>query len=105
MIDYVSHVGDMLNRTGPDLGYDKIFTKAESVEFCSALMSHRMVAADPSNLSICPFTVSAYVLKSQPDQVYVAYRRQYLAGPSDEVTKAVMEMLDSIARAFEAEEG
>ncbi|MCP5017164.1 MAG: DUF302 domain-containing protein, partial [Ketobacter sp.] len=37
-----------------------VFKKAESIEFCSALMSHRMMSADPSNLVLCPFTIAVY---------------------------------------------
>jgi uncharacterized protein (DUF302 family) len=90
------HVGDMLNRTGPDLGYEQVFEKAESVEFCSTVMSHRMTQAAPENMAICPFTISVYVTLAEPDQVYVAYRRQQLAGDSAQVTAAVHELLKGI---------
>ena len=99
LVSSTLHVSDMLNRTGKDLGFEQpVFVHAESVEFCSALMSHRMVAADPGNLVICPFTVAAYVLADNPGQVYVAYRRPFLAGDAAESTQAVVEMLDGIAR-------
>ena len=93
------HLQDMLRRTGKDLGFAKnVYLQAESVEFCSALMSHRMVSVDPRNLVICPFTIAAYELADEPGQVYVAYRRQLLAGEADEATRAVVTMLDEIAR-------
>ena len=93
------HVQDMLARTGKDLGFEKnVYLHAESVEFCSALMSHRMVSADPRNLVICPFTIAAYELAEKPGQVYIAYRKQYLAGEAEEATEAVLSMLDEIAR-------
>ena len=93
------HVQDMLARTGKDLGFEKnVYLHAESVEFCSALMSHRMVAADPRNLVICPFTIAAYELAAKPGQVYIAYRKQFLAGEAHEATAAVLKMLDEIAR-------
>ncbi len=93
------HVQDMLTRTGKDLGFEKdVYLHAESVEFCSALMSHKMVSADPRNLVICPFTIAAYELAEEPGQVYVAYRKQFLAGEADEATKAILTMLDEIAR-------
>jgi len=99
LVSSTLHVSDMLNRTGKDLGFEQpVFVHAESVEFCSALMSHRTVAADPGNLVICPFTVAAYVLADNPGQVYVAYRRPFLAGDAAESTQAVVEMLDGIAR-------
>jgi hypothetical protein len=62
------------------------------------MMSQQMVAVDPRNLVICPFTVAVYVLASEPEQVYVAYRRQDLAGGASEVVEAVTDMLDGIAR-------
>ncbi|MDJ0872420.1 MAG: DUF302 domain-containing protein [Gammaproteobacteria bacterium] len=93
------HVQDMLTRTAKDLGFDKnIYLHAESVEFCSAVMSHQMVAADPRNLVICPFTIAAYELAAEPGRVYIAYRKQFLAGDADEATSAVIRMLDEIAR-------
>ena len=93
------HVQDMLARTAKDLGFEKnVYLHAESVEFCSALMSHRMVSADPRNLVICPFTIAAYELADNPGQVYIAYRRQFMAGAADEATEAAHKMLDEIAR-------
>ncbi len=93
------HVQDMLTRTGKDLGFEKnVYLHAESVEFCSALMSHRMVSADPRNLVICPFSIAAYELAEKPGQVYIAFRKQLLAGEATEATNAVVKMLDEIAR-------
>ena len=43
IINNVSHIGNMLARTGQDLGAGKqIFKKAEALEFCSATVSRRM---------------------------------------------------------------
>ncbi|MEJ2452589.1 MAG: hypothetical protein P8103_00330 [Candidatus Thiodiazotropha sp.] len=92
------HVSEMLNRTAPDLGFSQVFVKAESVEFCSALMSHKMSQAAPENIVICPFTIAVYVKREQPDQVYVAYRRPLLAGDAVETTAAILELLDGIVQ-------
>ncbi len=92
------HVSDMLNRTGPDLGYKQIFEKAESVEFCSASISHQMTQVAPENMTICPFTISVYIKADQPDQLYVAYRRQTLAGDAAKVTASIYELLDGIIK-------
>lgn len=92
------HVSDMLNRTAPDLGFSQVFDKAESVEFCSALISHMMSQAAPENITICPFTIAVYVKQAEPDKVYVAYRRPLLAGDDGEVTAAVVEMLEGIVQ-------
>jgi hypothetical protein len=81
IVGVVAHVAEMLNRTGKDLGFpNDVFSQAENVEFCSAPLSHEMIAADPSNAATCPLVVSVYVLTAEPEQVYVAFRRQTLAG-------------------------
>ena len=91
------HVSDMLNRTGKDLGFDKqIFEKAESVEFCSALISHKMAIASPENISICPFTVAIYSYKDKPNTIYLSYRKPQLAGDAEEVSKDINDLLSSI---------
>jgi uncharacterized protein (DUF302 family) len=92
------HVSDMLNRTAPDLGFTELFAQAEAVEFCSALISHKMAQAAPENIVVCPFTIAAYVRKDQPGRVYVAYRRPRLAGDAEAVTAAILEMLDGIVQ-------
>ena len=90
------HVSDMLNRTGPDLGYSQVFSRAESVEFCSALMSHKMSQAAAENITICPFTIAVYVKQQEPEQVYVAYRLPQLMGNGAEATQAIIDLLEEI---------
>jgi hypothetical protein len=93
------HVADMLDRTAEDLNLGgDVYAQAESLEFCSAYLSHRMIAVDPTNLTICPFTVALYVLKSEPDTVYVAYRRPVIAGEGAAVEQEIIDLLDGIAR-------
>jgi hypothetical protein len=56
VVDHASKVGDMLERTGKDLGEtNRIFGDAEVLEFCSALVSRRMVEADAQLLALCPY--------------------------------------------------
>ncbi|MEW8458812.1 MAG: DUF302 domain-containing protein [Candidatus Thiodiazotropha endolucinida] len=90
------HVSDMLNRTAPDLGYAEVFTKAESVEFCSALISHKMAQAAPENIAICPFTIAVYVKQTDAEQVYVAYRSPHLAGKGKEVADEIIALMEGI---------
>ena len=93
------HLQEMLARTAQDLGFDDTpYLQAESIEFCSALMSHRMSRADPRNLVVCPFVVSVYIAAAEPEQVYVAFRKPTLLGDASEVSAAVLAMLDDIAR-------
>ena len=96
LVSGILHVSDMLNRTGPDLGFRQVFVKAESVEFCSAKISHEMTQSSPENMAICPFTISVFVTTEEPDQVYVAYRRQQLAGDSTAVIDSIHELMEGI---------
>ncbi|QYZ65605.1 MAG: hypothetical protein OI74_14230 [Gammaproteobacteria bacterium (ex Lamellibrachia satsuma)] len=98
LVSGILHVSDMLNRTGPDLGYKQVFKKAESVEFCSAVISHKMTQVSPENLVVCPFTIAVYIKADEPEQVYVAYRSQSLAGQADKVTAEILELLDGIVK-------
>lgn len=76
VVDHTSKVGDMLDRTGKDLGETtKVFGQAEVLEFCSALVSRRMVEADPQLLAFCPYGLAVYTLPADPHTTYVAYRR------------------------------
>jgi len=91
------HVSEMLNRTGKDLGFDKqIFAKAESLEFCSALISHKMAVADSANISVCPFTIAVYSYTEKPETVYISYRLPTLLGDAAEVTQDIKTLLDDI---------
>lgn len=91
------HVSEMLNRTGKDLGFSKqIFAKAESLEFCSALISHKMAIADPANISLCPFTIAVYSYTEKPEQVHVSYRLPHLLGDADEVSNDIKTLLADI---------
>jgi len=58
VIDYVSHVGEMLNRTGGDVGSGaKIFDAANIFLFCSAVVSREVMEADPANIQHCPYGI------------------------------------------------
>lgn len=58
VIDYVSHVGDMLNRTGADVGSDAvIFKNADIFLFCSAVISRQVMEEDPMNITHCPYGI------------------------------------------------
>ena len=58
VIDYVSHVGEMLNRTGGDVGSDAmIFQNADIFLFCSAVISRQVMEADPMNITHCPYGI------------------------------------------------
>jgi uncharacterized protein (DUF302 family) len=96
LVSSTLHVSDMLNRTAPDLGYTEVFAKAESVEFCSALISHEMAKTAAENIAICPFTIAVYVQRTAPEQVYVAYRTPQLNGNAKQATDRIISLLEGI---------
>jgi uncharacterized protein (DUF302 family) len=101
VISSVSHVGDMLERTGKDLGSGKlVFLNAESLEFCSATLSRKMMEADPDNIVFCPYIISIYVVPAKPNEVRVAYRKAQMVGSpsSQKALKAVNVLLSEIIK-------
>ena len=84
VIDFVSHVGDMLNRTGADVGSDAmIFKSADIFIFCSAVLSREVMEADPMNIAHCPYGI--FVAENDAG-VMIGYR-DYPDGPMDKVEK------------------
>lgn len=90
VIDYVSHVGDMLNRTGQDLGSDtKLFDHAQVFLFCSAVVSRQVMEADPGNIVYCPYGI--YV--AERDGTVTIGHRDYPDGPMDAVETLLKEIV------------
>ncbi len=82
VIDYVSHVGEMLARTGADVGSDKtLFKEADIFIFCSAVVSRKVMEADPMNIAHCPYGI---FVAENADGVMVGYRT-YPEGPMQSV--------------------
>lgn len=82
VIDYVSHTGDMLNRTGADVGSDrKIFDAADIFLFCSAKVSRSVMEADPMNIVHCPYSI---FVTDADGKVQIGHRT-YPDGPMQEV--------------------
>ena len=101
VVNNVSHIGEMLERTGKDLGDSKqIFVKAEALEFCSAVVSRKMMEADPNNIVFCPYVISIYVVPEKPNEVRVAYRKPQIVGSpaSQKALKTVDELLSGIVK-------
>ena len=91
VIDYVSHTGEMLARTGVDLGSDvTIFNAADVFLFCSAVLSRRMMEADPINIAHCPYSI--FVVDIEGD-VIIGYRN-YPEG----IMKEVQALLEGIVQ-------
>ncbi len=91
VIDFQSHVGEMLNRTGADVGSDiKVFDNADVFLFCSAVLSRKMMEADPMNIAHCPYGI---FVTDREGQVSVGYRHL-----PDGAMQEVQTLLDDIAR-------
>lgn len=80
-----SHVGEMLERTGRDLGTTSVFADAEVIEFCSASLTQAMTAADPHAIVYCPYRIAVYTLAAEPGVVYLAYPRPTAGGATPEL--------------------
>lgn len=95
VIDYVSHTGEMLNRTGADVGSTKeLFNEADVYLFCSAQVSRSVMEADPMNIAHCPYGV---FVADQGGDVIIGYR-EYPEGAMQEV-QALLE--DIVKEALE----
>jgi uncharacterized protein (DUF302 family) len=98
-INNVMHMDEMLERTGADLGLGgPLFGQAESVEFCSAVLSRKMMSEDPRRIVNCPFIIAVYTLPDAPETTYVAHRK--IPASETEQSSAMQEvatMLEEVA--------
>ena len=91
VIDYVSHVGEMLSRTGSDVGSDvELFGAADVFVFCSAVLSRKVMEADPMNIAHCPYGI---FVADHGGEVLVGYRH-YPEGPMQEVQALLDEIVN-----------
>ena len=95
VVDHLSKVGEMLERTGRDLGATrKIYERAEVLEFCSAKYSRELMEADPTMLAFCPFGIGIFALPGETDTVHLVYRRMQ----ADVVVPQAAETLQQVDR-------
>ena len=94
VIDSISHVSNMLNRTGSDVGSDKVIFKAADVFlFCSAVVSREVMEADPMNIVHCPYGV--FVAENE-EGVMIGHRT-YPEGPMQKVETLLSEIVAEAA--------
>jgi uncharacterized protein (DUF302 family) len=95
VINAVGRVAEMLDRTGADLGIgEQVYLNGESLEFCSALLSRRMMEADPHSIVFCPYVIAIYELVDEPGTVYVGYQRVPIVG--DEATRKALQDVEDL---------
>lgn len=94
VIDYVSHVGDMLMRTNEDVGgTEHLFSEAEIFLFCSAAVSRQVMEMDPMNIAHCPYGI---FVTERRGKVTIGYR-DYPEGPMDIVEALLAEIVAEAA--------
>ncbi|MCV2219420.1 DUF302 domain-containing protein [Thauera sp. Sel9] len=72
----VSHFGDMLRRTAPDLGHSPaLFDQARIYTFCSASAAARLSAESPHHIALCPLSIAVYRIAADSPVVHLGYRR------------------------------
>ena len=96
-IAHVLPASQMLHRTGPDFGYESaVYGDAETYEFCSARISHKLSRANPDNIVLCPFTISVYTIKDEPGMVRLTYRIPTGRPGTEEIVKEIVALIESI---------
>jgi len=101
VIDYTGHIGDMLKRTGGDVGSTKrLYEHADFMTFCSARLSRATMEADIHNINLCPYIITVYEPFDEKGIVYVSYRKPAatISGTPHKAVLAVEKVLDEIAR-------
>ena len=102
VIDHRSNVGDMLARTGKDLGERRqLYEQAEVLQFCSANYSRKMMDAAPELLAYCPFGIGIYTLPGETGKVHLVYRRMRTEGLAPDAAQALQRidaLLEEIAQ-------
>jgi len=96
-IAHVLPASQMLRQTASSYGYtEDVYQNAETYEFCSAELSHKLSRAHPDNIVMCPFTISVYVLTEEPGYVRLSYRIPSGRSGTEEVVEEIVELLESI---------
>jgi uncharacterized protein (DUF302 family) len=101
IVNHESKVGEMLERTGKDLGVaSRIYVRAEVLEFCSATLSRQVMEADARLLALCPYGIGIYSLPGETDRVHLVYRRPPWkgAGAAAQILQQVDRLLHEIVQ-------
>lgn len=90
VVDHVSHVGEMLARTGADIGAtQELFKQADVFLFCSAKVSRQVMEQDPLNIQFCPYGI--FVIETEAG-VQIGHR-DYPDGPMQAVEDLVQQIV------------
>src|SRR5690625_715632 len=101
VIDHRGNVGDMLDRTAEAVGAEAdVYVHAEFLQFCSAVLSRRMMEADIANIAFCPYVLLAYEATASPGIVTLGYRPLPEGPGRDDVTALLDEIIREAAAGF-----
>lgn len=101
VIDYNAKIGDMLARTASDVGGTKeLYNSAETLQFCSAVLSRKAMEADRLNIAYCPYTLFVFEPAGEGGMVTVGFRQlgEGASGESGATLQEINGLLDEIAR-------
>ena len=92
VVSYQAHTGSMLQRTADAVGaLTSVYDYADTLLFCSAELTHKLLAANPHHVTLCPYSISVYVLKKEPGTVYLAIRAPVEGVPVYQEIQALLE--------------
>ena len=92
VIDYTSHVGEMLERTRADIGSDVVlFTNASIYMFCSATTSRQVMEADWQNVAFCPYGVQVIERPGEPVAIGYMHRDVDSMAPVNALLEAIVD--------------
>lgn len=100
-IDYHGFIGDMLKRTGQDVGATKsLYSDAEFFTFCSAVFSRKVMEAEIADIAYCPYVVFVYENAATPGEVTLGFRQLPAGGERDTINTLLTEIVDTAAEGF-----
>ena len=98
VVSYTSRAKTMLDRTADVAGVTTpAYDNAEIVLFCKADLSHKLVAANPHNIVLCPYAIAIYTLHGKPDTVYLSFREPEASEPATApIRKLLVDIIQSV---------
>ena len=100
-IAHVVSAKEILAASQAEYGGEKaVYQAARTLAFCSARLSHQLVAENPEFLVLCPFSLSIYQLPEKPGEVVIAYRNPMSLKPAkhSEALQAVSKMFQALVK-------
>ena len=89
-----SHTATMLQRTADAVGaIEQTYDYGDTLLFCSADLTHKLTAANPHHMPLCPYSISVYSLAGESGIVYLAIRAPEKNVPAYD---AIHELLEGI---------